>query len=86
MTVDGNLYVRAYNGINSTWYNSAVKQKMGKITGAGLEKKVKFESITDVGLNQKIDEAYRQKYADSPLSQRHDKRKSQSGYRSGFNR
>lgn len=65
VAVDGKLYVRAYNGTNSRWYKSAMSQKAGKITGAGLEKKVQFEAVKDEALNEKIDEAYRQKYSDS---------------------
>ena len=63
--VDGSLYVRAYNGIRSRWYQSAVKQKAGKIEAAGLVKKVQFETISDSSLNEKIDDAYRAKYSDS---------------------
>ena len=29
--VEGSLYVRAYNGVNSRWYKSALSQKAGKI-------------------------------------------------------
>ncbi|MAX80912.1 MAG: hypothetical protein CL843_12160 [Crocinitomicaceae bacterium] len=64
--VDGKLYVRAYNGRNSRWYKSAMTQKAGRITGAGLEKKVRFEATTDEVLNAKIDDAYRKKYSSSP--------------------
>lgn len=66
VSVDGNLYVRAYYGTKSRWYQSAVKQKAGKIEAAGMVKKVQFETITDSGLNEKIDDAYRAKYTDSP--------------------
>ena len=64
--VDNNLYVRAYYGIKSRWYQAAMKQKAGKIETAGMVKKVQFETITDSSLNEKIDEAYRAKYSDSP--------------------
>lgn len=64
--VEGNLYVRAYYGTRSRWYQSAVKQKAGKIEAAGLVKKVQFETITDGGLNKQIDDAYREKYSSSP--------------------
>lgn len=66
VAVEGKLYVRAYNGTSSRWYESAISQKLGKITGAGLEKKVRFEPVIDAGLNEKIDDAYRQKYSSSP--------------------
>ena len=32
------LYVRAYNGRNSRWYQAAVRQKAGRITSAGMTK------------------------------------------------
>ena len=63
--VDGKLYVRAYNGVNSRWYQSAMKQKEGKIKAAGMERKVRFEPV-DGPLNDKIDQAYREKYGSSP--------------------
>lgn len=63
--VDKKLYVRAYNGINSRWYQAAIKQKAGKIEAAGIAKKVKFEAVTG-SVNEKIDEAYRKKYGNSP--------------------
>ena len=31
VAVDGDLYVRAYNGKGSRWYRSAIKQKAGRI-------------------------------------------------------
>ena len=65
VTVDGNLYVRAYYGTKSRWYNAAIKQKAGKIEAAGLVKKVNFEAISG-SINEQIDDAYRKKYSDSP--------------------
>ncbi|UII25720.1 DUF2255 family protein [Fulvivirga maritima] len=64
--VDGELYVRAYNGTSSRWYQAALSQKAGKIEGAGLAKKVKFEPTSGEDINAKIDDAYRAKYSDSP--------------------
>ena len=63
--VDGKLYVRAYNGVNSSWYRSALKHKEGKIKAAGMERKVRFEPVKGP-LNDKIDQAYRNKYSASP--------------------
>jgi hypothetical protein len=63
--VDGELYVRAYNGINSRWYQSALKQKAGRIHAAGMIKEVKFLPVQS-GINNRIDEAYKEKYHDSP--------------------
>lgn len=63
--VDGKLFVRAYNGVNSRWYNSAITQKSGKIKASGMEKFVRFEPVSGK-INEKIDDAYRVKYAGSP--------------------
>lgn len=63
--VDDDLYVRAYNGTQSRWYQAAIKQKAGRITAAGMTKDVVFEPV-DGSINDCIDDAYRQKYHDSP--------------------
>lgn len=65
VAVDEDLYVRAYYGKSSKWYNAALKQKAGKIEAAGMIKKVRFEPV-DGEINKKIDEAYRVKYKGSP--------------------
>ena len=59
------LYVRAYNGIKSRWYQAALKQKAGRIIAAGMTKEVTFERV-DGQMNDAIDEAYRAKYRESP--------------------
>lgn len=66
VVVEGNLYVRAYHGIKSRWYQSAIKQKTGKIEAANMVKQIRFEPVTTVDINSKIDAAYRQKYSSSP--------------------
>src|SRR6266481_5868783 len=43
VAVDDGLYVRAYNGQKSRWYQAALKQKAGRITAAGLTREVIFE-------------------------------------------
>lgn len=65
VVVDNGLYVRAYNGQNSSWYQAALKQKAGRITAAGMTKKVNFEPV-EGAINDRIDDAYRTKYHDSP--------------------
>jgi hypothetical protein len=65
VAVEGDLYVRAYNGPNSRWYLAAVKQRAGRITGAGMTKEVAFQPV-DGALNDRIDDAYRAKYSGSP--------------------
>ncbi|HLW90258.1 MAG TPA: DUF2255 family protein [Roseiarcus sp.] len=65
VAVDGALYVRAYNGRNSRWYQAAARQKAGRITAAGMTKEVAFEPV-DGPINDLIDKAYRAKYRGSP--------------------
>jgi len=65
VAVDDALYVRGYNGQNSSWYQAAVRQKAGRIIAAGMTKEVTFEPV-DGPINNRIDDAYRAKYRSSP--------------------
>jgi hypothetical protein len=65
VAVGGALYVRAYNGQDSRWYQAAVRQKAGRITAAGMTKEVVFEPVGGP-INDLIDDAYRVKYRGSP--------------------
>jgi len=58
------LYVRAYNGQKSRWYQAATRQKAGRIIAAGMTKEVAFE-LVEGPINDLIDEAYRKKYRGS---------------------
>jgi hypothetical protein len=66
VAVDDALYVRAYNGQKSRWYQAAVLQKAGRIVAAGMTKEVTFEpmdeSTMEGPVNDRIDDAYRAKY------------------------
>jgi hypothetical protein len=64
VAVDDGLYVRAYNGRNSRWYQAAIRQKAGRITAAGMTKEVSFERV-DGPINEPIDGAYKPKYKGS---------------------
>ena len=64
VVVDDALYVRAYHGTSSSWYQAALNQKAGRITAAGMTKEVVFEPV-DGPINERIDEAYRAKYRGS---------------------
>lgn len=64
VAVNNELYVRAYNGKNSRWYQSAIKQKAGKIKAIGKVFEVSFEPVNGK-INDVIDEAYRKKYSNS---------------------
>ncbi|WP_288823791.1 DUF2255 family protein [uncultured Paraburkholderia sp.] len=63
--VEGELYVRGYNGTTSRWYQAAVKQRAGRISAAGSVIDVAFEPVPGP-VNDAIDEAYRAKYRTSP--------------------
>ena len=68
VAVDGALYVRGYNGQASRWYQAAVRQKAGRITAAGATRDVAFEPV-EGAINDRVDDAYRTKYASSPYLQ-----------------
>lgn len=65
VVVDGELYVRAYNGTASRWYQAALKQRAGQITAAGKTASVTFEQVSGE-VNDRVDAAYRTKYAAGP--------------------
>lgn len=58
VVVDGELYVRAYSGLQSRWYQAAMRQKAGRIRAAGMTKDVVFNRL-DGPINDRIDDAYR---------------------------
>ena len=57
--------MRAYNGRSSRWRQAALRQKAGRITAAGTTKEVAFAPV-EGPTNDRIDEAYRAKYRESP--------------------
>jgi hypothetical protein len=65
VSVDGELYVRGYNGQASRWYQAARRQKVGRITAAGATRDVVFGPV-DGAINNRIDDAYKAKYRGSP--------------------
>jgi hypothetical protein len=68
VTVDGELYVRAYNGNKSRWHRTAMRQRAGRIMAASMIFDVRFEPV-DGPINDRIDNAYRAKYGGSPYLQ-----------------
>ena len=68
VAVDGGLYVRAYNGQASRWYQAAMRQKAGRIMAADMTIEVAFAPV-DGDINDRIDDAYREKYRDSSYLQ-----------------
>lgn len=65
VVVDGRLFVRAYNGTNGRWCQSAMAQRAGQISAVGSTYEVEF-APADPALNDRIDTAYQQKYSGSP--------------------
>jgi hypothetical protein len=65
VAVSDALYVRAYHGRESRWYQAAVRRRAGRITAAGMTREVTFEPV-DGPINDRIDDAYRAKYQGSP--------------------
>jgi hypothetical protein len=65
VAVDGALYVRAYHGTASSWYQAAVREGAGRITAAGVTREVEFSPV-EGAINDRIDDAYREKYRGSP--------------------
>jgi len=68
VAVDGELYVRAYNGRRSRWHQAAMRQRAGQIVAAGATRNVTFAPV-DGAINARIDDAYRVKYKASPYLQ-----------------
>ena len=64
--VGDDLYVRSFNGRSGVWYRSAQASHEGRIWAGGVEKEVSFVEVSDAGLNDQIDEAYRAKYGRYP--------------------
>jgi hypothetical protein len=65
VVVDGDVYVRAYIGTFSRWHQAAMSQRAGRVQVAGMDREVGFEPF-DGDRRDRIDDAYRTKYADSP--------------------
>ena len=61
---DGELYVRAYNGRESSWFQAAIREGAGRIRAAGRTEEVAFEPADDRIL-ERVDDAYREKYEGS---------------------
>jgi hypothetical protein len=69
VVVGSSLYVRAYNGTRSRWYQAATSQRAGRITAAGQTFEVAFEAVENpvsASVQAEVDAAYRAKYAGSP--------------------
>lgn len=65
VVVDNDLYVRAYNGKRSRWYQAALAQVAGRIHAIGMTREVVFAPVSGP-IQSQIDDAYRAKYSGSP--------------------
>lgn len=65
VALEGDLYVRAYHGQHSRWYQAALRQKAGRIIAAASTTEVEFIPV-EGPFNDRIDDAYRAKYRGNP--------------------
>ncbi|WP_235029111.1 DUF2255 family protein [Streptomyces sp. 3213.3] len=56
------LYVRSFRGSAGAWYRAARASHEGRIRSGGVDKDVTLVEVTDPGVNDRIDAAYRTKY------------------------
>src|SRR4051812_26303654 len=61
VAVAGDLYVRAFNGQSSRWYQAAIAQGAGRITAAGQQYDVTY-AAAPAAMNDEVDAAYEAKY------------------------
>lgn len=57
------LHVRAFHGRGGTWYRAATARHAGHISSGGVDKDVTIVEADDSALNDRLDAAYRTKYA-----------------------
>lgn len=62
--VDGDLFVRSYQGDAGVWYRAAVRRGRGRIRAGGVERDVRFVH-DEAAPAEAIDDAYRAKYGGS---------------------
>lgn len=67
--IAGRIYIRAYHGHDSKWYQAAIKQGAGQITAGNQTYQVNFTAVSNnTEMGQRINQAYHQKYeGQSPL-------------------
>lgn len=63
--VAGELYVRAYSGKRSRWYQAALAQQIGRIFATGKCFEVRYEAIDDEVTLAAVDHAYNKRYSSS---------------------
>ena len=60
--LDDDLYVRSVYGRTSAWFRGVQTRHEGHMCAGGVDKDVTFEEVSNPGLQEKIDAAYRTKY------------------------
>jgi hypothetical protein len=56
------LYVRSMHGRSGAWFRGTQARHQGHVRSGGVDKDVNFIVDADLGLNDRIDAAYRSKY------------------------
>ncbi|MFF4510453.1 DUF2255 family protein [Streptomyces mirabilis] len=56
------VYVRSFRGSAGAWYRAARASHEGRIRSGGVDKAVTLAEVTDPGVNDRVDSAYRTKY------------------------
>lgn len=64
--VDDDIFIRCVNGRAGTWFRHAQTCHAGRISASSVEKDADFVELTDPGINERVDAAYRTKYARYP--------------------
>ena len=59
------LYVRSWRGAIAVWFRAAEAGREGRISAGGVAKDVGFVPVSEQGINNAIDVAYRSKYGRS---------------------
>jgi hypothetical protein len=57
------LYVRSYKGEGGAWYRAVSARPAGRVRAGGVERDVDFAAVADAAVNDRVDAAYRSKYA-----------------------
>jgi hypothetical protein len=64
VVADGNAYVRSYRGTSGAWYRRATADGALTLVVAGDEVRATAEPVVDDDVNDRVSEAYRDKYGE----------------------
>ena len=62
----GDLYVRSGRGVEGVWFRAVRATHAGRVSAGGVTKDVTFVEETDPAVQDRVDAAYRAKYARYP--------------------